>query len=150
MKLKNLLIGVGIEIVFKVDDKLELIIFDCKEVIYFYFVDLLYVFMDSEFNQYEIEKDDLEGVLIFIEDGMIDICEVVFYNDKVILVELLIIIVCQIVYIELVVCGDILGKVMKIVCLNNGVELQVFVFCEIGDLIEIDICIGEYKFCVKV
>ena len=29
-------------------------------------------------------KDDLEGVLTFIENGMTDICEAVFYNDKVI------------------------------------------------------------------
>ncbi len=100
MKLKNLLTGAGTETVFKADDKLEPIILDRKEVTYSYFADPLYVFMDSEFNQYEIEKDDLEGVLTFIEDGMTDICEAVFYNDKVISVELPTTIVRQIAYTE--------------------------------------------------
>ncbi len=125
MKLKNLLTGAGTETVFKADDKLEPIILDRKEVTYSYFADPLYVFMDSEFNQYEIEKDDLEGVLTFIEDGMTDICEAVFYNDKVISVELPTTIVRQIAYTEPAVRGDTSGKVMKTARLNNGAELQV-------------------------
>ena len=122
MKLKNLLTGAGTETVFKADDKLEPIILDRKEVTYSYFADPLYVFMDSEFNQYEIEKDDLEGVLTFIEDGMTDICEAVFYNDKVISVELPTTIVRQIAYTEPAVRGDTSGKVMKTARLNNGAE----------------------------
>ncbi|HGH4349660.1 TPA: elongation factor P [Pseudomonas aeruginosa] len=145
MKLKNLLTGAGTETVFKADDKLEPIILDRKEVTYSYFADPLYVFMDSEFNQYEIEKDDLEGVLTFIEDGMTDICEAVFYNDKVISVELPTTIVRQIAYTE----PDTSGKVMKTARLNNGAELQVSAFCEIGDSIEIDTRTGEYKSRVK-
>ena len=143
MKLKNLLTGAGTETVFKADDKLEPIILDRKEVTYSYFADPLYVFMDSEFNQYEIEKDDLEGVLTFIEDGMTDICEAVFYNDKVISVELPTTIVRQIAYTEPAVRGDTSGKVMKTARLNNGAELQVSAFCEIGDSIEIDTRTGS-------
>ncbi|MGC3500659.1 elongation factor P, partial [Pseudomonas aeruginosa] len=82
--------------------------------------DPLYVFMDSEFYQYEIEKDHLEGVLTFIEDGMSDICEAVFYNDKVISVELPTTIVRQFAYTEPAVRGDTSGKVMKTARLNNG------------------------------
>ena len=147
MKLKNLLTGAGTETVFKADDKLEPIILDRKEVTYSYFADPLYVFMDSEFNQFE--KDDLEGVLTFIEDGMTDICEAVFYNDKVISVELPTTIVRQIAYTEPAVRGDTSGKVMKTARLNNGAELQVSAFCEIGDSIEIDTRTGEYKSRVK-
>ncbi|MEE4461439.1 elongation factor P, partial [Azotobacter chroococcum] len=65
MKLKNLLTGAGTETVYRADDKLEPIILDRKEVTYSYFADPLYVFMDNEFNQYEIEKADLEGVMAF-------------------------------------------------------------------------------------
>ncbi|MEZ1969745.1 elongation factor P, partial [Staphylococcus aureus] len=95
------------------------------------------------------EKDDLEGVLTFIEDGMTDICEAVFYNDKVISVELPTTIVRQIAYTEPAVRGDTSGKVMKTARLNNGAELQVSAFCEIGDSIEIDTRTGEYKSRVK-
>ena len=84
MKMKNILTGGGHEIVYKADDKLDQIILDRKEVTYSYFADPLYVFMDTEYNQIEIEKDDLGDVVNFIEDGMTEVCEAVFYNDKVI------------------------------------------------------------------
>lgn len=150
MKLKNLLNGSATETVYKADDKLEPIILDRKEVTYSYFADPLYVFMDEEFNQYEIEKTDLEGVLNFIEDGMTDICEAVFYNERVISVELPNTIVREIAYTEPSVRGDTSGKVMKTARLNSGAELQVASFCEIGDFIEIDTRTGEYKARVKV
>jgi len=137
MKLKNLLNGSATETVYKADDKLEPVILERKEVTYSYFADPLYVFMDDEFNQYEIEKDDLEGVMTFIEDGMTDVCEAVFYNDKVISVELPTTIVREIVYTEPSVRGDTSGKVMKTARLKNGAELQVSAFCEIGDSIEV-------------
>ncbi len=69
--------------------------------------------MDGEFNQYEIEKDDLEAVMPFIEDGMTDVCEAVFYNDKVISVDLPTTIVRQIAYTEPSVRGDTSGKVIE-------------------------------------
>ncbi len=150
MKLKNLLTGAGTETVFKADDKLEPVILDRKEVTYSYFADPLYVFMDTEFNQYEIEKADLEGVLTFIEDGMTDVCEAVFYNDRVISIELPTTIVRQISYTEPAVRGDTSGKVMKTARLNNGYELKVSEFCDIGDHIEIDTRTNEYKSRAKV
>ena len=149
MKLKGLLNGSATETVFKADDKLEVVQLERKECTYSYFADPLYVFMDTEFNQYEIEKDDLEGVLTFIEDGMTDVCEAVFYNEKVISVELPTTIVREIVYTEPAVRGDTSGKVMKTARLKNGAEVQVSAFCEIGDSIEIDTRTGEYKSRVK-
>lgn len=147
MKMKNLLLNVGQELVYKVDDKFDVVVFDCKEVMYLYFVDLMYVFMDVDYNQYEVEVEMMGEVLNYFEDGMV--CEVVFYNEKVILVELLMIFVCEIIYMELVVKGDmLLGKVLKNVKLVIGFELQVLLFCNIGDKIEIDMCMNEYCSCV--
>ena len=101
MKLKNLLTGAGTETVFKADDKLEPIILDRKEVTYSYFADPLYVFMDSEFNSSTRSRKTIwKACWTFIEDGMTDICEAVFYNDKVISVELPTTIVRQIAYTE--------------------------------------------------
>ena len=148
-KMKNLLTNAPLENVFRGDDKFDVVVLDKKPVTYSYFADPLYVFMDNEFNQYEIEKDDLEGVMTFIEDGMTDVCEAVFYNDKVISVELPTTIVREIAYTEPSVRGDTSGKVMKTARLKNGAELQVSAFCEIGDSIEIDTRTGEYKSRVK-
>lgn len=145
MKLKNLLNGSATESVFKADDKFEPVILERKEVTYSYFADPMYVFMDTEFNQYEIEKDDLGDALNFIEDGMTDVCEAVFYNDRVISIELPTSIVRQIVYTEPAVRGDTSGKVMKTARLSSGFELKVAEFCEIDDFIEIDTRTLEYK-----
>lgn len=150
MKLKNILTGTGQETVYKADDKFEQVILDRKEVTYSYFADPLYVFMDSEYNQIEIEKDDLGDVVNFIEDGMTDVCEAVFYNDKVISVELPITIVRQVVYTEPAVRGDTSGKVMKAGKLANGHVMQIPAFIDTDDFIEIDTRTGEYKARAKV
>ena len=63
-------------------------ILEQKNATYSYFADPMYIFMDEEFNQYEVEKDNLGDVMNFIEEGMDDICKVVFYNEKAISVEL--------------------------------------------------------------
>lgn len=149
MKLKNILTGMQTETTFKCDDKLEYIVLEQKEVTYSYYADPMYVFVDSDYEQIEIEKDDLENVLMYIEDGMEDVCQAVFYNGKVISVDLPKTIVRQIAYTEPAVRGDTSGKVTKTARLNNGHELQVSAFCEIGDFIEIDTLTGEYKSRVK-
>jgi len=150
MKLKNLLNGQATETVYKADDKFEPVILERKEVTYSYFADPMFVFMDSEFNQYEVEKDDLGDAVNFIEDGMQDVCEAVFYNDHVISIELPTTIVRQISYTEPAVRGDTSGKVMKVARLNTGYELRVAEFCDIGDYIEIDTRTFEYKSRAKV
>ena len=59
MKMKNLLNGSNMETVYKADEKFELLMLEKKEVTYSYFADPMYVFMDSEYNQIDIEKDSL-------------------------------------------------------------------------------------------
>ena len=52
----------------------------------------------------------------------------------------------EIIYTEPAVKGDTSsGKVMKIAKLATGMELQVPLFCAIGDKIEIDTRTGEYR-----
>ena len=59
MKLKNLLTGTNTESIFKADEKFEDIMLDRREVSFSYYADPMYVFMDREFNQLEVEKDNL-------------------------------------------------------------------------------------------
>ena len=147
MKLKNLLSGTGTESVYKADDKFELVMLDRKEVTYSYFADPMYVFMDAEYNQYEVEAENLVDALAYLEDGMP--CEVVFYNGKAISVELPNSVVREIVYTEPAIKGGNSGKVMKTAKITTGFELPVPLFCEIGDKIEIDTRTAEYKNRVK-
>ncbi len=147
MKMKNLLTGSPSETVYRADDKFDVIQLDRKEVTYSYFADPLYVFMDAEYNQYEIEAEFMEEALKYLEDGMP--CEVVFYEGKAISVELPNSLVREVIYTEPAVKGDTSGKVMKPARLATGFEIPVPAFVEIGDKIEIDTRTNEYRARVK-
>ncbi len=143
MKFKNLLTDAPSESIYRADDKFDQVILDRKECTYSYFADPMYVFMDADYNQLEVEKDNLGDAINYIEDGMA--CEVVFYNDKAISVELPNTVTREIIYTEPSVRGDTSGKVMKTAKINTGFELPVAAFCEIGDKIEIDTRTNEFK-----
>jgi elongation factor P len=147
MKFKNLLTESPSEAVYRADDKFDVVVLEKKEVTYSYFADPMYVFMDSDYNQYEVEAETMSDALNFLEDGMS--CEVVFYNGKAISVELPNSVVREITYTEPAVKGDTSGKVMKPAKISTGFELPVPLFCEIGDKIEIDTRTLEYKNRVK-
>ena len=147
MKLKNLLTGAGTETVYRADDKFEDLVLDRKEVTYSYFADPHYVWMDADYNQYEVEADVMEDALKYLEDGMP--AEVVFYEGRAISVELPTILVREVEYTEPAVKGDTSGKVMKPARLTTGYVLQVPAFVETGDKIEVDTRTGEYRSRVK-
>ena len=143
LKFKNLLTGTGSETVSKADEKYDVITLDRKECTYSYFADPMYVFMDADFNQYEIEADSMGDALFYLEEGMP--VEAVFYDGRAISIELPTMVVREITYTEPAVRGDTSGKVMKPAKINTGHESPVPLFCAIGDKIEIDTRTGEYR-----
>ena len=143
LKFKNLLTGSGSETVAKADEKFEVVVLERKECTYSYFGDPMYVFMDQEYNQYEIESESMGDALQYLEEGMP--VEAVFYDGRAISIELPTIVVREIIYTEPAVRGDTSGKVMKPDKINTGHELPVPLFCAIGDKIEIDTRTGEYR-----
>lgn len=143
MKLKNLLNNAGTEVVFKADDKMDQIVLDKKECTYSYFADPMYVFMDSDYNQFEVEADNMGDAINYLEDNMP--VEVVFYEGKAISVELPTTVVRQ-VHTEPAVKGDTSGKVLKPAKLvGTGFEIAVPLFVEDGDRVEIDTRTNEYR-----
>jgi elongation factor P len=143
LKFKNLLTGSPSETVYKADEKFEQVVLETKECTYSYFADPMYVFMDEEYNQHEVEADSMGDALHYLEEGMT--VEVVFYEGRAISVELPTIIVREIIYTEPAVKGDTSGKVLKPAKINTGYDLQVPLFCNIGDKIEIDTRTNEYR-----
>jgi elongation factor P len=144
MKLKNLLTGTGTESVYRADDKFDTVTLDRKECTYSYFADPLYVFMDSDYNQYEVEGENLGDALNYLDAGMP--VQVVFYEGKAISVEMPTTVVREVEYTEPAVRGDTSGKVMKPARIKpTGYELPVAAFVEIGDMIEIDTRTNEFK-----
>jgi len=136
MKLKSLLSNSGTEVVFKADDKVDQVILDKKDCTYSYFADPMYAFMDSDYNQFEVEAENMGDTLSYLEDNMP--VSVVFYEGRAISVELPTSVVREVVQTEPAVKGDTSGKVMKSAKLATGFEIMVPLFVQTGDKIEID------------
>ena len=143
MKMRNLLTGSPSENVYRADEKFDVVMLERKELTYSYFSDPMYVFMDSDYNQHEIGKENMGDALNYIAEGMP--CEVVFYNERPISVELPPSVEREIQYTEPAVRGDTSGKVLKPAKLKTGFMVQVPLFCATGDRIEIDTRTGEYR-----
>jgi elongation factor P len=143
MKLKNLLQGSMTETVYKADDKFEVQILEKKEATFSYFADPMYIWMDVNYEQIDVEAESMGDALTYLEDGMA--AEITFYDGKPIGVDIANTVVREIIYTEPAVRGDTSGKVLKPAKLKNGTEVQVPAFCEIGDKIEIDTRTNEYK-----
>ncbi|NRD73980.1 elongation factor P [Shewanella sp. VB17] len=145
LKLKNVLIDSSTESTFKGDDKLDDIILERLECTYSYYADPMFVFMDAEYNQYDVEADNLGDAAAYIVDGMEDTCNVTFYEGKAISVELPITIVREVTYTEPSARGDTSGKVMKPATIAGGATLSVADFVKTGDMIEVDTRTNEFK-----
>ena len=143
MKLRNLLSGSGTETIYRADEKFDVIQLERKDVTYSYYNDPMYVFMDEDFNQHDVEKENMEDALPYLEDGLA--CQLTFYEGKAISVELPTSVVREVVYTEPAVKGDTSGKVTKPAKLASGFEVQVPLFVNTGDRIEVDTRTGEYR-----
>ena len=143
MKLRNILSGSTSETVYRADEKFDMVQLERKEVTYSYYADPSYVFMDAEFNQYEVDKENMGDALNYLEDGMP--VEVVFYDGKAISVELPTSVEREITWTEPAVKGDTSGKVLKPAKIATGFEIGVPIFVAQGDKVEIDTRTGEYR-----
>ena len=143
MKLKSLLSNSGTEAVFKADDKVDQVILDKKDCTYSYFADPMYAFMDSDYNQFEVEAENMGDAISYLEDNMP--VSVVFYEGRAISVELPMTVVREVVQTEPAVKGDTSGKVLKSAKIATGFEIMVPLFVQTGDKIEIDTREHEYR-----
>ena len=103
----------------------------------------MYVWMDTDYNQYEVEAANMGDAISYLEDGMA--AEVVFYDGKAISVELPTSVEREITWTEPAVKGDTSGKVLKPAKIATGFEVSVPLFVDQGDKIEIDTRTGEYR-----
>jgi len=118
-------------------------VLDKKECTYSYFADPMYVFMDAEYNQFEVEAENMGDAIQYLEDAMP--VAVTFYDGKAISVELPTSLVREISWTEPAVKGDTSGKVLKPAKIASGFAIQVPIFVAQGDKIEIDTRTHEYR-----
>lgn len=146
LRMRNLMTNRISESVVKADDKMEGVMLEKKDCTYSYYSAPNHVFVDSEFNQYEIDSESIADLEKFLVPDMTDVCEVTFYEGRPISVVLPKIIIREVEYTEPVVRGDTSGKITKTAVLKHTKhELQVTQFVEIGDNIEIDTESGEFR-----
>src|SRR5699024_4254493 len=69
LKLKNLLSGTNSEVVAKADDRYKIILLEKKQCSYSYYADPAYVFMDEEYNPYELGVEQMGDALDYLEEG---------------------------------------------------------------------------------
>lgn len=143
MKMKNLATGSSSESVYRATDKFEDVILERKQMQYLYGNDGFYTFMDQEtYEQMDLTDEDLGDALNYLKEQMI--IDVIVYDLKAVGIELPINVEAVITYTEPSVKGDTSGKVLKTAKIETGFEIQVPLYCSIGDKIKIDTRTNEF------
>ena len=143
-KLKNMISGTTMSRSFRSNDKFEKPELMQTTVRFSYENAGDYIFMNDDFEEVHIDSEVLGQNKYFLMDDME--INALFYNDKVIEVELPNLVERTIVSCDVGAKGNTAaGKVMKPARIENGYELQVPLFINEGDIIRIDTRTGEYN-----
>lgn len=148
MKLRNLSNGAITENAYKAQDKFDFIPLEKKQMQFLYESDGRYTFMDQEtYDQIELSKEDLGDNVYFLKDEMV--IDVSMIEGRPVGIVMPINVDLKIEYTEPGNKGDSSGRVLKPATLETGFQVQVPLFCNIGETIRIDTRTGEYAERVK-
>ncbi|MDD2598239.1 MAG: elongation factor P [Kiritimatiellae bacterium] len=142
-KLKNMLTGTTMNRSYRSNDKFEKPVLEQKTIRFSYENSGHYIFMNEDFEEVIVDDDVLGQNKFFLQDDMA--VEALFYNDKVIELELPNLIERKVDNCDVGAKGNTAaGKVMKPAQIESGYSLQVPLFVNAGDIIRIDTRTGEY------
>ena len=142
-KYKNILTGAIREEAFNPSDKFPKAHIDTKQMQYLYNDGELYYFMDGEtFEQVPISKEDVEDAIVYIREN--DEATIKFYKGSPFQVEAPNFVDLEVVDTEPGVKGDTATNVTKAATVETGAVIQVPIFIETGEKIQIDTRSGEY------
>lgn len=142
-KYKNVLTGAIREEAFNPSDKFPKAHIDTKQMQYLYNDGELYYFMDGEtFEQVPISKEDVEDAIIYLREN--DEATIKFYKGSPFQVEAPNFVDLEVVDTEPGVKGDTATNVTKAATVETGAVIQVPIFIETGEKIQIDTRSGEY------
>ena len=142
-KYKNILTGAIREEAFNPSDKFPKAHIDTKQMQYLYNDGELYYFMDGEtFEQVPISKEDVEDAIVYIREN--DEATIKFYKGSPFQVEAPNFVDLEVVDTEPGVKGDTVTNVTKAATVETGAVIQVPIFIETGEKIQIDTRSGEY------
>ncbi len=142
-KYKNIMTGAIREEAFSPEDKFPKAIIETKHMTYSYNDGDLYYFMDGEtFDMIPVGADMVEDAIKFLREN--DEATLKFYNNAPFLVEAPNFVDLEVIDTEPGVKGDTATNVTKAATVETGTVIQVPIFIEVGEKIQIDTRSGEY------
>ncbi len=142
-KLKNVITGATLEKTFNPSDKYPAAEIDKKAMQYLYADGDLYYFMDNEtYDQMTLNKDTLGDCLKYLKENME--VTILSYKGNVFAVEPPTFVELEVTYTEPGFAGNTTTTSGKPATLETGLELQVPMFVNIGDVLKIDTRTCEY------
>ena len=142
-KLKNVITGATLEKTFNPSDKFPGADIDKKVMQYLYQDGDLYYFMDNEtYDQIPLNKDTLGDTLKYLKENME--VTILSYKGNIFAVEPPTFVELEVTYTEPGFAGNTTTTSGKPATLETGLELQVPMFVNIGDVLKIDTRTCEY------
>ena len=142
-KLKNVITGAVIEKTFNPSEKYPGAEIEKRDMQYLYQDGDLYYFMDNNtYEQIPLNEEQIGDALKYMKENM-DM-KILSYKGKVFAVEQPMFVELEVTYTEPGFSGNTTTTSGKPAKLENGLEISVPLFVEIGDKIRIDTRTGEY------
>jgi elongation factor P len=142
-KYKNILTGATREEAFNPDDKFPKAHIETKQMQYLYNDGELYYFMDQQtFEQVPLMEDQVEDAMKYLREN--DEATIKFFKGTAFLVEAPNFVNLKVVETEPGVKGDTATNVTKAATVETGAVIQVPIFIEEEEVIQIDTRSGDY------
>jgi len=142
-KYRNILTGATREEAFNPSDKFEQAVIETKQMQYLYNDGDLYYFMDPEsYEQVPLAFELVEDAIKYLREN--DTATVRFYQGSAFIVEAPNFVDLKITETEPGVKGNTATNVTKAATVETGAVIQVPIFIEEGEVIQIDTRTGEY------
>ena len=142
-KIKNIITGAVVERSFNPTDKMPKAVIETKEMQYLYNDGELYYFMDEEtYDQVPMTAELVEDAVKYIREN--DTATIKFYKGQAFTVEAPNFVDLVVTDTEPGVKGDTATNVTKAATVETGAVIQVPIFIEEGEKIQIDTRTGEY------
>ena len=143
VKMKNVITGAVLERTFNPSEKLQGAEIEKRDMQYLYNDGELYYFMDNNtYDQLPLNKEQIGDALKYIKENM-DVT-ILSFKGNVFNVEPPMFVELEVTYTEPGFSGNTTTTSGKPATLENGLEISVPLFVEIGDKIRIDTRTGEY------
>ena len=143
VKVRNLRSGATYEKTFTGGERVEDIRLDHSEAQYLYNDGDLYYFMDTEtYEQPALNKESLEDIIPYLTENMV--VKISTYDSEPIDIEIPITVELEVIETEPGFAGDTAQGATKSATVSTGLQVQVPLFVNIGDVIRIDTRTGEY------